>query len=261
MAVRICVLGSGSSGNCTFIGTESIGILVDAGLSGRETLRRAEEAGLSLDRLAAVLLTHEHGDHTCGLGALHRRHRLPLYANSGTIDRLSQEGGDATLKWNVFQTGAPFLLGEVRVEPFSVPHDALDPVGFIFTVGDVKIGVVTDMGMATTLIRERLRHCRILVVEANHDLHMLKNSGRPWPLIQRILSRQGHLSNEALAEMLAEIGHPGMTDVFLAHLSRDCNDPKLAEKHVRRELDKRGHAHIRIHLTYPDRPSVMVLAE
>ena len=261
MAVTVCVLGSGSSGNCTFIGTEGVGILVDAGLSGRDTVRRVEEAGLAWERLQAVLLTHEHGDHTSGLGVLHRRHKLALYANSGTIDTYARGDDDAsTLQWNVFQTGAAFEIGDLRVEPFSVPHDALDPVGFIFTAGGVKVGVVTDMGMATTLIRERLRHCHVLVVEANHDLHMLKNSGRPWSLIQRILSRQGHLSNDALAEMLAEIGHPGMTDVFLAHLSRDCNDPALAEKHVRKALEKRGHTHIQLHLTYPDKPSRVVRA-
>jgi phosphoribosyl 1,2-cyclic phosphodiesterase len=189
---------------------------------------------------------------------LHRRHKLALYANSGTIDRFSKEEDGDSLKWSVFQTGSPFILGDLRVESFSVPHDALDPVGFIFTQGEVKVGVVTDMGMATTLIRERLRHCHALVVEANHDLDMLKNSGRPWTLIQRILSRQGHLSNEALAVMLGEIGHLGMTDVFLAHLSQDCNDPKVAEQDVRKALDKRGHAHIRLHLTYPDKPSRVV---
>ena len=125
----------------------------------------------------------------------------------------------------------------------------------------MRIGVVTDMGMATTLIRERLRHCQALVVEANHDLDMLKNSGRPWSLIQRILGRQGHLSNEALAVMLAEIGHTAMTDVFLAHLSQDCNDPQLAERDVRRALDRCGHGHIRLHLTFPDKPSHLVRME
>jgi len=261
MSVSICVLGSGSSGNCTFIGTPGTGLLVDAGLSGRETVRRATLANLPLDRLAAVLLTHEHHDHTCGLGVLQRRHRVALYANSGTIDRLEKLGRHELLRWTVFQTGSPFELGDFRVEPFSVPHDALDPVGFIFTSGGVKVGVVTDMGMATTLIRERLRHCRILVVEANHDEHLLKQSGRPWSLIQRILGRQGHLSNEALAAMLVEIAHPGMTDVLLAHLSRECNEPALAEREVRRALAARGHGHIRIHMTYPDRPSQVVRVE
>lgn len=261
MALTICVLGSGSTGNCTFVSTDTVGVLVDAGLSGRETWRRAEEAGLPMERVKAVLLTHEHGDHTAGIGVLHRRHKLALYANSGTIDRFTKEEDGAPLNWNVFQTGSPFEIGDLRVEPFSVPHDALDPVGFIFTQGDMKAGVVTDMGMATTLIRERLRRCHALVVEANHDLDMLKNSGRPWSLIQRILSRQGHLSNEALAAMLAEIGHAGLTDVFLAHLSQDCNDPKLAEQDVRRALDKRGHLHIRVHMTYPDKPSRIVRVE
>lgn len=255
MGVTVCVLGSGSSGNCTFIGTDSAGLLVDAGLSARETLRRAAEAGVPPERVTAVLLTHEHGDHTAGISVLHRRHKLSLYANSGTIDRYTGEDDDGSLQWNVFQTGAAFEIGDIRVEPFSVPHDAMDPVGYIFTIQSLKIGVATDMGMATTLIRERLRRCHVLVVEANHDLHMLKNSGRPWPLIQRILGRQGHLSNEALAEMLAEIGHPEMTDVFLAHLSRDCNEPALAERHVRRALDQKGHSHIHLHLTYPDKPS------
>ena len=252
MSVSICVLGSGSSGNCTFIGTPGTGLLVDAGLSGRETVRRATLANLPLDRLAAVLLTHEHHDHTCGLGVLQRRHRVALYANSGTIDRLEKLGRHELLRWTVFQTGSPFELGDFRVEPFSVPHDALDPVGFIFTSGGVKVGVVTDMGMATTLIRERLRHCRILVVEANHDEHLLKQSGRPWSLIQRILGRQGHLSNEQAAELVETVLSNRLRAIFPAHLSEDCNTPECALFALRAILQKKGCAGIALLPTHRD---------
>jgi len=257
MALTICVLGSSSQGNCTYVGTEATGLLVDAGLSARETLRRMAEAGLEPGRVQGILVTHEHSDHTQGLGVLHRRFGWPIFANSATADRLDRDPlfEKHPIAWRIFQTGQHFSIGDLLIETFSVPHDADDPVGFRLGAGGVWIGLVTDMGMATTLIRERLRPCRALVVEANHDEDLLRNSGRPWPLIQRILSRQGHLSNAALAEMLSEIGHGQMTDVFLAHLSQECNRPDLACWEVMRVLKARRMTHIRIHLTYPDRPS------
>lgn len=255
MCVRVCVLGSGSSGNCTYVASDSTAILVDAGLSSRETARRLGEIGADLARVRAVCVSHEHGDHTAAVRTLCRRHGIALYANTGTLEALRRDPRIAELPWQVFTNGSPFQVGDISVEPFSVPHDAYDPVGFVFSSGGVRVGVVTDMGIPTTLIRERLRTCQAVIVEANHDEKLLQNAARPWHLKQRILGRQGHLSNEAAAEMLGEIAGPGLQQVFLAHLSEDCNRGELALQTAERRLKKAGHAHIRVSLTYPDRIS------
>jgi phosphoribosyl 1,2-cyclic phosphodiesterase len=255
MALRVCVLASGSSGNCTFVGTENTAILIDAGLSGRETARRLEPLGVGLSAIRAVCVSHEHNDHTAGLGVLHRRHSIALYANGGTVEALSEDAAANGLRWNLFDNGQAFAVGDVVVAPFSVSHDARDPVGFVVSQGDVRAGIVTDIGMATALVRERLKSCQVIVVEANHDEQLLQNSKRPWHLKKRILGRQGHLSNEAAARMLAEIAGPHLRHVFLAHLSEECNRQDLALRTAERTLREHGHAGIRVSLTYPDRIS------
>jgi phosphoribosyl 1,2-cyclic phosphodiesterase len=258
MALTICVLASGSSANCIYVGSEQTSILVDAGLSGKETERRLETIGVPLDRIHAICLTHEHDDHRAALGILHRRVGASLYANSGTIEAIEREQKDKPLPWQVFTTGAAFGIGDLRLEPFSVPHDSYDPVGFIISWGVTRVGVVTDMGMATTLTRQRLRNCHALVVEANHDEDLLKDADRPWALKQRILGSQGHLSNRQAAELLTEVAWPELRAVFLAHLSAECNKPDLAVRTIRQALDQSGHAHVDIKLTYADRPSEVV---
>lgn len=255
MALRVSILGSGSSGNCTYVASDQTAILIDAGLSAREIGRRLELIGVSLPAIRGVCVSHEHGDHTQGLRVLHQRAGIPLYANSGTIDALRRNPEFGDLRWQVFTTGSPFLIGDLQVEPFSVPHDAFEPVGFVVSCGEVRVGVVTDMGMSTTLIRERLRRCCAVVIESNHDEQMLQEADRPWRLKQRIRGRQGHLSNQGAARMLAEIAGPQLRQVFLAHLSSDCNRPDLARQTAHDMLVKAGHAHINVSVTYPDRPT------
>ena len=254
MGLQICVLASGSSGNCTLVRSSTTALLVDAGLSARETVLRLERVGCAVGHVHAICLSHEHSDHTAGVSVLHRRHKIPLFANSGTIEGLSEET-TGNLAWNIFQAGSPFTIGNLRVEPFSVPHDANDPVGFIISEGTTRVGIVTDMGSATHLIRERLRHCRAIVLEANHDVAMLQDSARPWSLKQRILGRQGHLSNEHAADLIAEIVGPGLEHIFLAHLSAECNNAELALKTARQRLEKLGHRHVHVSLSFPDRIS------
>jgi phosphoribosyl 1,2-cyclic phosphodiesterase len=255
MALRVCVLASGSSGNCTFVGSEKTAILIDAGLSGRETARRLGQIGVDLSSIQAVCVSHEHDDHISGLAVLHRRHRIPLYANGGTVERLSQGAAWSGLDWNLFDNGQSFRVGDIAIAPFSVSHDAQDPVGFIVEQNGQRIGVATDIGMSTALVRERLRGCRAVVVEANHDEKLLQNSRRPWHLKKRILSRQGHLSNAAAADMLADIAGPALQQVFLAHLSQECNREELALKTTEGCLRQHGHAAVHVSLTYPDRIS------
>lgn len=255
MALRVCVLGSSSSGNCTYVASRGTAILVDAGFSGRETVRRLGEIGVAGDAIHAICLTHEHSDHTAGLAALHRGGRVSLFANSGTIQGLEARPGSEKFSWNIFTPGSPFAIGDLLVEPFSVPHDAYDPVGFVISHQGCRVGVVTDMGMVTGLIRERLRACNAVVIESNHDELLLKNADRPWHLKQRIFSRQGHLSNEHAAELIAEIAGPQLRVVFLAHLSDQCNRPELALAAVRDALGRRGVAHVSVKLSSKERVS------
>jgi phosphoribosyl 1,2-cyclic phosphodiesterase len=254
MGLQICVLASGSSGNCTLVRSADTAVLIDAGLSARETGKRLASVGLELAQIAGICVTHEHGDHTTGLRVLQQRHRLALYGNRGTVEGY-QLGEPVMLAWNIFQTGQAFTIGSLHFEPFSVPHDANEPVGYIIGHGGHRVGVVTDMGCVTHLIRERLRPCRAIVLEANHDEEMLQNSDRPWQLKQRILGRQGHLSNEHAADLIADIAGPGLEHIFLAHLSEQCNDAPLALKTVTQRLEKLGHHHIRVSLCCRERIS------
>lgn len=255
MSLRVCVLGSSSGGNCTYVASGRTAILIDAGFSGRETVRRLGLIGVDASAISAICVTHEHGDHTAGLAALHRGGKVPLFANSGTIQGVAAKGGADRLAWNVFSAGSPFEIGDLRVEPFSVPHDAYDPVGFVVACEDCRVGVVTDMGMVTGLIRERLRPCNAIVIEANHDELLLKNADRPWHLKQRIFSRQGHLSNEHAADVIADIAGPHLSAVFLAHLSDQCNRPELAVSAVDEALKKKGITHVAVKLTAKDKVS------
>ena len=255
MSLTLCVLASSSSGNCICVRSPQTAILIDAGLSAREIGRRLAEAGGDIAAVRAVCLSHEHSDHIAGIALLQRKHGLALYANAGTIEGVRQDPKCEGLAWQVFTTGSPFKIGDLTIEPFSVPHDAYDPVGFVLESGGVRVGVATDMGMATTLIRERLRPCQALVLEANHDEYLVQQSPRPWALKQRILGRQGHLSNRAAAELLAEIAGPALQRVFLAHLSAECNEPGLALRAVRESLDQKGHTHVALSMTWPDRVS------
>lgn len=257
MTVEVCVLASGSSGNCTVIRHGDAVLMIDAGISGKEIFRRAGALGISPQMVVGVCVSHEHSDHVSGIGKLVEQHAFPVFANRGTSEAMARQPEFQSLPFRIFSTGQAFPVGPFTVEPFLVPHDAYEPVGFIVAVDSYRIGVVTDMGMATTLIRERLRSCRVVVVESNHDEQMLRNAKRPEFLKQRILGRQGHLSNRAAADLLAEIAGPHLEAVFLAHLSEDCNKADVAMHTVRHGLEKAGHHHVRVHLTYAGQPSTV----
>lgn len=258
VSLSLCVLGSGSSGNCTYVGSENTHILIDAGLSFKETIARLDMINVSASSVSAICVTHEHSDHRVSLGTFSRRMKVELYANSGTIQAIEQDEKLRDLRWNVFSNGVPFAIGDVEVLPFSVPHDSYDPVGFIVAQGKSKVGIVTDMGMATGVIRERLKHCEAVVIEANYDADLLKNSGRPWSLKQRILGRQGHLSNSQAGVLLSEIACGTLHFAFLAHISSECNKPDLALATICRAMSDSGHTDVQVKLTYPDKPGDMV---
>ena len=256
--MKICVLGSGSKGNCTFVGSDRTRLLIDAGLSSRQTHLRLRSAGLPEESIDAICVSHEHSDHRSGLKTLQRHTGAELYANSATIEAIERDARLRGLPWKQFTTGSAFRIGDLDIEPFSVPHDSYDPVGFIIRHENDSIGIVTDMGIPTELIRNKLRNCRIIVLESNHDETLLRDSPRPWSLKKRIMSRQGHLSNQQAAELLSEISGPALKAVFLAHLSSDCNNPELALKTSVDALLAREMNHVKVLLTYADRASDMI---
>ena len=255
--MRLGVLASGSRGNCTLIATPTTRILIDAGLSGRETARRLSLLEMVPEELNAILIGHEHSDHIQGLPVLAGRYGIPVYINRDTA-RATEKKLARARSVKIFTNGHSWEIGDLTILPFSVFHDAQDPVGFIIRQGKISVLVATDLGMPTRLVKERLKGNRIVILEANHDPEMLMNGDRPWRLKQRIKSRQGHLSNQAAAELLAEETGDALTDIFLAHLSQDCNHPDKALRVVREHLEKKGRGHIRVRLTYQDRISEVV---
>ena len=226
--LEITVLASGSAGNAALVRTDATAFLIDAGLSSRELTTRLALCGVEPRDLAGILLTHEHGDHTKGLPQWTKKHSTPLYCNRRTAmilrEKVEDFGG-----WNLFESGAVFELGGVAVRTFSVPHDAVDPVGFVVSCGSRSFGFATDLGHATTLVVESLRGVDGLLLEANYDEALLeKDTRRPWSTKQRIQSRHGHLSNGAAADLASSIRHGGLGHLLLGHLSRDCNSEDLA---------------------------------
>lgn len=224
----LTVLGSGSSGNCSLVATNRCRILVDAGLSARQITRRLSVIGVAPEELDGILLTHEHADHVAGLEIFSRRFGVPIYSNPLTAETLRRGFLAEFNRWNLFQTGTRFVIKDVEIQSFYVPHDAVDPTAFVFTSDSGSIGFLTDLGYAPKLAIDRLRSVHTLVIETNHDERLLQNDPkRPWSVKQRILSRHGHLSNNAAAQLAASIAGDRLERLVLGHLSRDCNRPEL----------------------------------
>ena len=225
-ALSVCVLGSGSRGNSIYVSDGATSILVDAGFSARDIDRRMRSRGLDPARLNAVLVTHEHTDHVRGIERLVRRHGLPVYLTAGT----HQEAAPLHPLPEIYPVacGSEFRINTLAIRPFSIAHDARDPAGFTIASNGIRIGIATDLGHVTAMVREHLRGCRMLIVEANHDPEMLMDGPYPWFLKQRIRSRTGHLSNQESCQLLADILHPGLEQVVLAHLSETNNTPAKA---------------------------------
>lgn len=254
VSVRFTILGSGSSGNCAYLETAETRLLIDAGFSGRQIRQRLASIGRTPENLHGILITHEHSDHVQGLVALAAKLNIPVYCNRLTREAIEAQ---AETRFNVqlFSTGSSFEIGDVGIDTFSVPHDAYDPVGFLLRTSGGNIGFLTDLGHATKLVIERVRNANLLVLEANHDLKLLQDDiKRPWSVKQRILSRHGHLSNEAAAAVAEQIVTADLRHVYLGHLSRDCNRPEIAHRVVNGRLQKIGATHVQVHNTSQDEP-------
>jgi phosphoribosyl 1,2-cyclic phosphodiesterase len=236
------MLGSGSAGNSALVATKHCKILIDGGLSARQLVLRLAQCGVTPGQLDGVLLTHEHGDHVCGLEVLCRKLEVPIYCNALTAEAIRCDGlFEQHRNWRIFRTGAEFSICDVTVQTFPVPHDAVDPLGFACHAGSGSLGFITDLGYATKMIVERLRQVQTLVIETNHDEKLLQNDPyRPWPVKQRIQSRHGHLSNTAAANVIEELLSGKIDRIVLGHLSRDCNTPELACGTIHASLTKCG---------------------
>jgi len=236
--LSVTILGSGSSGNCALVETPTSRVLVDGGLSARQMTTRLASVGVQPADIDAILITHEHCDHVQGLRVFCKKIEVPLYCTRLTAEVLRKaELAEYRGEIRQFAPGAEFAIKDLGVQAFSVPHDAVDPVGFVFRHGNESLGFLTDLGMCTRLAMERVRGVQTLVIETNHDEKMLQNDPRrPWSLKQRIMSRHGHLSNTAAAVVVGELAGHGLRRAVLGHLSRDCNSPELALNEVRSRI-------------------------
>ena len=230
------VLASGSRGNSTVVESSRTRILVDAGLSCRETFKRMKAIGIDPGSLSAILITHEHSDHVNGLATLAKKLRVPVFMTGATHQAwarsLRDDAGESPRldKLEVFSAGRSFQIQDVTVTAFTIPHDAVDPVGFTFRAEGIKIAIATDLGYVPASICDHLRKCDVLVMESNHDLEMLRVGPYPWSVKQRVMSRVGHLSNESLAQFFAKDYDKSASYIVLAHLSEQNNHPEVARK-------------------------------
>lgn len=240
--MKVLVLGSGSRGNSILIESEGTRLLIDAGFSARELERRLRVLALAPEALSAILITHEHRDHSIGMGSFARRHGLPLYLTDGTRRACADllEGGE---RIHLYRSSRALLLGCLRVEPFLTAHDAVDPVAVSVTEvrTGYRVGLATDMGSPTAGVVHALRGCHVLILEANHDEILLRDGPYPWSVKARISGPHGHLSNRAAARLAEELHHPSLGAVVLAHLSQECNRPELAREEVGRSLAGAGY--------------------
>lgn len=245
--MEICSIASGSAGNCIYIGSGRTRVLVDAGVSTIRIERGLRAAGCEPEQLTAVLITHEHSDHIKGLGPLLRKYKVPYYATARTLAAIASAPGIGTLPEELARTvvpDTPLAIGELTVTPFSVPHDAADPVSYTVQADGHKIGLVTDLGEYNASIVARLTKSEVLYLEANHDRNMLMAGRYPYSLKQRIAGSRGHLSNEASAALACELLHDGLKLILLGHLSKENNYAELAFETVRYEVEHRaGNGH------------------
>lgn len=225
---EITILASGSTGNAALVRSEGATILVDAGLSAKQLRERLALCNVTPEEIEGILITHEHGDHVKGIPQWCKQYKTPLYCNRHTATLLRSKvlGHE---EWKIFETGSSFSLGTLSVETFAIPHDAVDPVGFVVREKKQSFGFLTDLGYATRLVLETLQHVDGLLLEANYDEQLLaQDTKRPWAIKQRISSRHGHLSNGAAAQVLEHLLHEQLSHVVLGHLSADCNKEELA---------------------------------
>lgn len=236
--MRICSIASGSSGNCIYVGSDNTHLLVDVGISGKRVEQGLNSLELTGKDIDGILITHEHSDHIKGLGVIARKHQIPIYATGGTVDALSRMnlGKMPEGIFHEIYEDEPFEIKDLTVNPFMIPHDAAQPVGYRVECGEHSVGIATDLGKYNEYIISNLQNLDALLLEANHDIRMLQVGKYPYYLKQRILGDRGHLSNENAGRLLCRLLHDNMKAIFLGHLSRENNYEELAYETVCSEV-------------------------
>ncbi|MDI6705027.1 MAG: MBL fold metallo-hydrolase [Bacillota bacterium] len=241
MALKFCSLSSGSNGNALYISTGRTSLLIDAGLSGKRTEHLLREIDVYLKEIDAILVTHDHDDHIRGVGVLCRRYGVPVYANMLTWEAMGPRIGEVSVcNMKEFRTNQEFSIGDICIKPYSISHDAADPVGFTFCSGKFKVSIANDLGCVTEGVVNEISGSQFLMLESNHDLEMLKAGPYPWHLKRRIMGERGHLSNEDAGVALLRMSGKGLRTVLLGHLSKENNYPLLALETVKGMLRTEG---------------------
>ncbi len=238
--MRMCSIASGSSGNCIFAASDDTNLMIDAGISGKRMEQGLAEIGCQFRDMAGILITHEHSDHISGLGVVSRRYGIPIYTTKGTREAILKCKSVGEIPSELFREIQPdkeFTVGDITVMPISISHDAAQPTAFVLRQGRKSLGVMTDLGRYDGYIVEKLQNLDVLLLEANHDVHMLQVGTYPYYLKQRILGDKGHLSNELSGRLLGEVLHDGFKMAILGHLSKENNYERLAYETVRLEID------------------------
>lgn len=231
--IKVCSLFSGSSGNCIFISHEDTAILIDAGVSGKRIEEALKSIGESFDKIAAIFVTHEHGDHICGAGILSRRYKIPIYTNKLTWKAMKPFMGKLSSDYiQNIEVGENISLGGIEIRSFNIPHDAACPVGYNLHINGKKLTIATDIGHINRELLVNLEKSDMILLESNHDIEMLKTGKYPWPLKQRILGDNGHLCNEMAGKVVAYLAENGTKLFLLGHLSKENNFPELAYQTV-----------------------------
>lgn len=237
--MRLCSIASGSSGNCIYVGSDEAHVLVDVGISGKKIVEGLYSLDLSPGDIDGILITHEHSDHIKGLGVIARKYEIPIYATGGTVDAMSRMGSLGKIPEGIFteiREDEPLQIKDLSVNPFTIPHDAAQPVGYRFECGGHSVGIATDLGKYNEYIVDHLQKLDALLLEANHDIRMLQVGKYPYYLKQRILGDRGHLSNENAGRLLCRLLHDNLKAVFLGHLSKENNYEALAYETVCQEV-------------------------
>lgn len=252
--MEVCVLGSGSKGNCTYISAGSTAILVDAGINRKQTLARMEQAGIDPGSVQAIFFTHSHSDHCSAVPQLAKTFNAGLYASGDVADSIDLALPGQTLEWTVFETGQTVEFGDLRIESFPVPHDVAS-VGYVFDDGGSRLFYATDLGSVTDPVRRSFNSCDAAILESNHDPVLLRSSDRPEKIKMRIAGRSGHLSNDDACELVAECASERLRLLLLAHLSEDCNSVRLALDRMNAALSRRGCDGVRVAALRQHEPS------
>lgn len=243
MKFELCTIASGSKGNCIYIGTDEHKILVDAGISGKRITAGLERIGVDPSEIQGVFITHEHSDHIQGAGIISRKYNLPIYATKGTWDvMLDQQKIGKVLPENIkiIDKEMPLDFQGLEIMPYSIYHDAAEPVGYTFSYNEKKMSIATDLGHVDQSILDHIKDSNLILLESNHDVGMLQAGAYPYYLKQRILSDNGHLSNELAAKALLGTYHENLEHVVLGHLSRENNFPDLAYITTKNKLEANG---------------------